>query len=541
MKKTNILSAALLLALTVPAGAQNINQSVQVTNEYLTRFADFQKLGEELQVPDSLLRFDYNFDYSVFDTPYRGSYEFSPYRIDATPAARLSDANKLFLRAGAGYTLHPELQFAWRVLDEKNFKIGVTADAGGYAGPYRTRGGSSFLGHDLWGRAALDGEYLTDAARWTYGFGYENILAGEDVAEPSYRSGFHSAIVTGRVHSRPGAGGRFSYDADVRYRYSGDHSDPLVMKAKVGENNLHAGLGLGAELEEGFRLHGSASLDLDARREYGELFNGTYNAIVLAVTPGVEFVLGPVRLDAGLRVDYGKNSGAGGRFSLAPAVDARLDLPDYGVELFAAATGGQALQTHYDIKQLNHFAFLGNVTPFVSQEKLHLKAGAAGHWRSAFQYEVTAGFADYASQPLVALGGVSAVDFKSLYLQLRGAWHDTRVDVDGGLRAAHFRLPAEAAAYAPAAFTADLRGTYNWQKRIYAGAYLQASTARRSLTGMWLDIPGYADFGLLGEYRLDKRWTAWAQLGNLFGMAIERVPGNIEKSPYVTLGFSLKL
>ena len=211
------------------------------------------------------------------------------------------------------------------------------------------------------------------------------------------------------------------------------------------------------------------------------------------------------------------------------------------IQVREIATGGQALQTHYDIKQLNHFAFLGNVTPFVSQEKLHLKVGAAGHWRSAFQYEVTAGFADYASQPMVALGGVSAVDFKSLYLQLRGAWHDTRVDVDGGLRAAHFRLPAEAAAYAPAAFTADLRGTYNWQKRIYAGAYLQASTARRSLTGMWLDIPGYADFGLLGEYRLDKRWTAWAQLGNLFGMAIERVPGNIEKSPYVTVGFSLKL
>ena len=114
MKTINILSAAVLLALTVPAGAQNINQSVQVTNDYLTRFADFQKQGGDLQVPDSLLRFDYSFDYSVFDTPYRGSYEFSPYRIDATPAARLSDANRLYLRAGAGYTFHPELQFAWR-------------------------------------------------------------------------------------------------------------------------------------------------------------------------------------------------------------------------------------------------------------------------------------------------------------------------------------------------------------------------------------------------------------------------------------------
>lgn len=541
MKKISILSAAVLLALTVPAGAQNINQSVQVTNDYLTRFADFQKQGGELQVPDSLLRFDYSFDYSVFETPYRGSYEFSPYRIDATPAARLSDANKLYLRAGAGYTLHPELQFAWRVLDEKNFKIGVTADAGGYAGPYRTRGGASFLGHDLWGRAALDGEYLTDATRWTYGFGYENILAGEDVETPSFRSGFHSAILTGRVHSRPGAGGRFSYDADVRYRYSGELYDPQSERVRVGENSVHAGLALGTDLQEGIRLHGDATVDLDARREYGEMFNGTYNAVVLAVTPRVEFVTGPVRLDAGLRLDFGKNTESPGRISLAPAVTARADLPDYGLELFAAATGGQAVQTHYDLKQLNHFAYRGNVVPYVSQEKLHLKAGAAGHWRSAFQYEVTTGFVDYASQPLVALGGVAAVDFKNVYLQLRGAWHDARLDVDGALRAGYCRLPEEAAAYAPAALTADVRGTYNWQKRIYAGAYLQASTARRSLTDMWLDMAGYADFGLLGEYRLDKRWTAWGQLGNLFGMAIERVPGNIEKSPYITLGFSLKL
>ena len=35
--------------------------------------------------------------------------------------------------------------------------------------------------------------------------------------------------------------------------------------------------------------------------------------------------------------------------------------------------------------------------------------------------------------------------------------------------------------------------------------------------------------------------TAWAQAGNLLGMAIERAPGYIEKSPYLTVGFSLKL
>ena len=42
-----------LLACCAPAVAQNINQSVQVTNEYETKFADFQKLGVDSQVPDS--------------------------------------------------------------------------------------------------------------------------------------------------------------------------------------------------------------------------------------------------------------------------------------------------------------------------------------------------------------------------------------------------------------------------------------------------------------------------------------------------------
>ena len=113
-----ISTALALLALCAPLGAQNINQTVEVTNDYRTRFADFQKQGPTMTVPDSLFRFDYDFDYSVFETPYRGSYEFSPYRIEVTPEARQRDGSRLYLRAGAGFTFHPQLEFAAQVLDE---------------------------------------------------------------------------------------------------------------------------------------------------------------------------------------------------------------------------------------------------------------------------------------------------------------------------------------------------------------------------------------------------------------------------------------
>ena len=55
MKRINLAIA--VMALCAPLSAQNINQSVQVTNEYESRFSDFQKTGPSLQVPDSLYRF----------------------------------------------------------------------------------------------------------------------------------------------------------------------------------------------------------------------------------------------------------------------------------------------------------------------------------------------------------------------------------------------------------------------------------------------------------------------------------------------------
>ena len=169
MKRINLAIA--VMALCAPLSAQNINQSVQVTNEYESRFSDFQKTGPSLQVPDSLYRFDYSFDYSVFETPYKGSYEFSPYRISVTPEARLYDGSKFFLRLGAGYTIHPQFEMAWQMLQTPDFAIGVFAEAGGYAGRYSRRGvAGTFAGHDLSGRVGLGGQYLRPATRLSYHF-----------------------------------------------------------------------------------------------------------------------------------------------------------------------------------------------------------------------------------------------------------------------------------------------------------------------------------------------------------------------------------
>ena len=72
MRRYIFLAAALLAGAA--ASAQNLNPTVQVTNDYETKPMEVEKNSVRMAVPDSLLKFDWNFNYSVFDNPYRGAY-----------------------------------------------------------------------------------------------------------------------------------------------------------------------------------------------------------------------------------------------------------------------------------------------------------------------------------------------------------------------------------------------------------------------------------------------------------------------------------
>ncbi|MBR4525516.1 MAG: hypothetical protein IKP15_08205 [Bacteroidales bacterium] len=550
MKKINLAIA--MMALCAPLSAQNINQSVQVTNDYVTRFADFQKQGPVLGVPDSLYRFDYSFDYSVFETPYKGSYEFSPYQITVKPEARLYDGNKLFLRAGAGFTFHPQFELAWQMLQEKDFAIGVFAEAGGYAGSFRRRGvEGAFPGHDLSGRLSVGGQYLRPAVRLSYNFGYEGIFAKEGGADPTpFRSAFHSFVAAGRVQSQERPGNRMFYDIYAQFRHSTERGvTGAVGNRLTGENNFLVSLSGGPVLAEKYSILLDACFELESMRGgdltgfdeiYGELFGGNRVASLASVKPHLDFILGPVRLDAGLRIDY-STLGDGHQFSLAPDVLARLAIESADLELYAGIRGGQDVQSHYDVKQINHFSFMTGSSATVSRETLRVRAGVQGHVGSRMQYEAEVGYVDYVNMPLASLYGVLPVDYKAGYVQGAFSWRDERLELDGALSYSYMRLYGTSAAFAPPAFTADLRGRYNWEKRIWAGAFVEAASARMSLAGDGAWIPWYANLGLTGEYRIDARWTVWGEAGNLACMAIERVPGFIEKSPYLTVGLTFKL
>ena len=70
------------------AYAQNLNPTVEVTNAYAREASGIEKPSQLRDVPDSVLRFNLDFDYAVNETPYRGAYEFKPYLVQLRPQAR---------------------------------------------------------------------------------------------------------------------------------------------------------------------------------------------------------------------------------------------------------------------------------------------------------------------------------------------------------------------------------------------------------------------------------------------------------------------
>ena len=87
------------------AAAQNLNPTVSVTREYEGKLLEVHKPSLDMNVPDSLTQFNLDFDYSVFENPYQGSYDFKPYSLDMRPAPEPYSGRSLYLKAAAVNTV----------------------------------------------------------------------------------------------------------------------------------------------------------------------------------------------------------------------------------------------------------------------------------------------------------------------------------------------------------------------------------------------------------------------------------------------------
>lgn len=571
-----LAAVAYMLCAAAVATAQNLDPTVVVIRDYEGKLMEVHKPRIEMAIPDSVLRFDLEFDYSVSDSPYKGAYDFTPYMLDMKPSPSYRPNGKLYLNAGAGYQLHPELDLVWTPAFRKDaFRMNVYARHRSYIGNWWNIGesrnddgimvfgkdGAKWKGNDLFTKAGVNGQYDWKGAALSFDAGYYGLHQRDSSA--AGRS-FNALDVRMGLASKERYPKPLGYSFDIAYRYAGDASgDDFALSENL--------LALNADIRSAIRKRHILRLGLDYQMAgYRGYFNT--DASFISFSPRYEMRFRKWDVDLGLTVAWKlPRTPEAGMYqyniqNIYP--DVRIGFKGIrSLYMYLEVGGGARMDTYSSLiasdRRVNMMYGRGLTGLLdMTDEIASAVLGVEGRITSRFSYGLKGGYAEYKNAPLQAIVSQDVADgsvwlpalaygaYGKAFVRLNWNLNAERIDFDGVLEYASCKgRRQEVTSFLPAAFTGDLSFRYNWKKRIYAGLNCDFSTGRKADlhtytmegTSAQVLIPGYADLGVELECRMNHRISLWAKGGNLLNMTIQRSLFYAEAGPYFTLGFCLNL
>ncbi len=580
------LCGVAMLAACAVASAQDLDPTVIVDRAYEGKLMEVHKPVLEMSVPDTVMRFDLDFDYSVFENPYKGSYEFNPYLLSMKPSVTTDEAGRFYLRAGAGYQLRPELDVVWSpVLKSDSFGLDVYARHRSFIGNYSEVGRSEGLvidatdvvwkGYDMDSNAGVTLSYDWSNGRLGVDVGYYGLHQDDRL----WKRGYNAVDASFAVESKNVDISDFMYALTADYRYASDVSmTDSGRRAMIGENNLDVVFRMRKNLKESSAFRLDAGMSLDGYTGYVEDV-----ASDVSLAAGYVYRKGLLQADLGAKLSAFIVDTTLTGFDVVcknqiiyPDINIRLNLFPKFLSIFASATGGPKVNSYSSILAMNHHADLslpGALLSYpedmdredevfgwkmgVSVERIAVSAGFDGRIGKYFSYTLYGGYINYAAGLLDAvqvvyvpsmyymsiIPGLEYQPYNKAFATFRWMWLSERFSSDGVVT----YTDAYGAAFGsgsyclkPASLTGDVSFMYNYRKRVYAGVNCGFSTARTGGERSVM-IPGYADLGVSVEYVTSRSFSLWAKGGNLLGMTIQRNPAYAVKDPYFTFGISLDL
>ena len=538
MKKIYMILAGMCLAAGLQA--QNLDPTVEVTRAYEGKLIEVRKPAIEMSVPDTLYRFDLDFDYSVFENPYRGSYEFNPYMMDMRPESNLQTPSQFYMKAGAGYTLHPVFDLLWSPNIDGAFSVDVYGMHRSYVGAYRPMmGQGAYDGYDLLSKAGADFGYDWTRTSLDFGASYYGVAVNDFARKRAYNAVDAYCSIGSK---KPWTEG-FLYNVALAYRFADDAS---ALPLRGHDMKLDATFG--PSLGEGNRVFFDLGVDMNS-------YSGTLAASLARfyLVPHYVYDRGILHLDLGFRLSAAKVSTMEVKNQVIyPDMHMSLAVIPDAMRLYVNVGGGEKLNTYSSLIGRNHHVDLAYVPGAEysalmqpSMERVSAELGLEGRISGFFSYNLKGGYNLNAN---ALFDGVAAVsegvyrpfvgysDCQSAYAALDWDLNFRSVRFDGVVKYTHY-WGFDPAMFAPAALTGDVEVLYNWRRRVYAGVDCVFATARTNSEG--LKVPGYADLGVYGEYVLNNKISFWLRGGNLLNMEVQKTFFYAEKGINFTAGICL--
>lgn len=563
---------------------QNLNPTVEVTRTYEGKLIEAHKPQIGMTVPDSLMKFDLNFDYSVFDNPYKGSYEFNPYRLAMAPVHSSQKPGRFHLKAGAGYELHPLLDLVWAPVQRERFRMNIYATHRSFVGGYRKfkpsltlsgleavqsdglpqnvsfeRIGGRVKGYDILSDAGLDMRYDWNRGRFDFGASYFGIAQKDWIR----KRGYDALNVNIGVSSKSDRDEYFLYDLRAAYRFAEDKTD-YTGKEWLSEHIFEFDAVLGQVFGAGGSLLFDFGVDMAV---YGGIVNT--NSGNFHIVPHYTISRGRWIFDLGVRVsalipgsdDFGHHKK--GQY-VYPDVTISVNPIKDAMKIYFHAGGGEKINTLASVLDYDsHYDYTSGRLMDNIVERFSFVLGIEGRIATRFGYHLKAGYINYANAFLDGISAVPSMEDDSFYfiplakygqynkwfIGLDWDWKAESIDFKGHLLYNGLtRLDSMQEGFAPARFYGDASFTYNWKKRIFIGADCRWAIGRSgNIAYMFsgknhiasMSLPGYADLGVNFEYAFNRKLSLWARGGNLLNKPILRSPLYAEGGISFTAGICL--
>ena len=574
------LAFSAFFAVSSALHAQNLDPTVEVTREYEGKLVEKHKPALKMSVPDTVTRFALDFDYSVFENPYKGSYDFDPYTLSMKPSAADSGERKFYLRAGLGYQLKPELDLVLSPDFEKDaFNMDVYATHRSFLGNYwklsaEPSGNSDYEmvrmpkestertwpGYDILTKAGVDCRYDREGVAWGFGAGYYG-LARKDLSGQASMNALDARMT---VSTKPEEADGLRYDIAAGYRFAHDR---VNRTSSLNEHLFDFDMTFGPVLKGKHKLDFGLGVEMAS---YADAFESAAGQV--SITP--QYVCNTSRTYVKLGLQAAKiirGKETSGMFNareqyVYPDMYFSFALLPQSMKFFVSARGGNRLDSYSAILERNHHLTYASAPGILDYtvERVRAAAGFDGRISSRFTYNLRGGYACYAHGLLdaVEMGGeprasLRYAPYQKWYAAFDWMFMTPRLRLDGTVsydRAwgdVFEEAYVDVAVLKPAALTGDVSVEYNWNRRLFFGADCSFATARRGgfgvletpdlVKGSFLELPGYADLGVYAEYVTARRVSFWLRAGNLLNMTVQRNPLYAEKGVNFTFGICLNL
>ena len=544
MKKLAIFFAGLAICGT--AAAQGFNPVVEVTNAYKGKLMEVHKQEVQMAVPDTMLRFDYDFDYTTFENPYKGAYDFSPYKMNMAPEPRAVDGRSLFVKAGAGYSLNPEARIVWapRFKGKAADKLSLTFedDFDGYWGQYHQlssvnadswrvlkKVGVFNDGHDAANQLRMTAAVNARKAAVTLSADWNLVNSAYSGAShvsqclvntiPVFGNGWNSFGGSLGVQSK--GHGRTFADFSLGYRFgSGSSSYFSKLEGLNYEHYVQARSRIGRRLSRPGMM---AFVDIDVENENFHLLQNTWssairdlgpfrsNLFLLSATPTISGHTDRLNYSAGIKLSMTSRGSEPDSVSTSigkghifyPQMHIDYALVKDALKIYANFGGGDRIDTYNSLVSQYHFL---NLSPADGMEHVvdvyDFNAGLSGRAHARFQYEIEGGLGRTDNAVCESIGTSRFMLVKdyvranvfSAYAKASGAWTSEAFDVKANFMFRNSEVLDDTPMLLPSRFTGGFSATWNWRQRIYLGATMDAASYRRMVNVPDWNLPLWSEY-----------------------------------------------